>query len=177
MDSGNIQHELFEFEKPKKTIFGLDRFFGKRDFENRFVLTITPEKLVFLMIGVIMLMVGLFALGVERGRSVGRQPAAAPVKKQATAPAKKKQPVLIDNARPFTIVASTFSNRSAATGEAKKLAASGFEIFVLQAGGYYHVCVGKFANKESAMPALIKIKQMFGQSYKDAYIKMRQGGS
>ena len=67
MENDKLQKELFEFEAPKKVlrpIFG--QFFQKTDFG----ITLTVEKLVFISIGIIMLMVIFFAIGVEKGKSL-----------------------------------------------------------------------------------------------------------
>lgn len=73
MENDKLQKELFEFEAPKKVlrpIFG--QFFQKTDFG----VTLTVEKLVFISIGIIMLMVVFFAIGVEKGKSLPTRNAA-----------------------------------------------------------------------------------------------------
>jgi cell division septation protein DedD len=66
METEKYQKELFEdFESPKKAAARFGSIFTRTDF----AITLTPEKMVFAAIGVIMLMVVFFALGVEKGRS------------------------------------------------------------------------------------------------------------
>ncbi|MDD5174401.1 MAG: SPOR domain-containing protein [Candidatus Omnitrophota bacterium] len=65
MESEKYQKELFEFESPKKVQARFGNIFPRADF----AITLTPEKMVFAAIGIIMLMVIFFALGVEKGKS------------------------------------------------------------------------------------------------------------
>ena len=65
MDPEKYQKELFEFESPRKAAARFSNIFPRTDF----AIILTPEKMVFAAIGVIMLMVIFFALGVEKGRS------------------------------------------------------------------------------------------------------------
>lgn len=67
MEAEKYQKELFEFESPKKAAPRFGGMFPRTDF----VITLTPEKMVFAAIGVIMLMVIFFALGVEKGKTAG----------------------------------------------------------------------------------------------------------
>ncbi|OGW77579.1 MAG: hypothetical protein A3I73_05245 [Omnitrophica bacterium RIFCSPLOWO2_02_FULL_45_16] len=67
MENDRSQKELFEFEAPKKVLRPrFSQFFQKTDFG----VTLTVEKLVFVSIGIIMLMVVFFAIGVEKGKSL-----------------------------------------------------------------------------------------------------------
>ena len=65
METEKYQKELFEFESPKRAAARFGGVFPRTDF----AIILTPEKMVFAAIGVIMLMVIFFALGVEKGRS------------------------------------------------------------------------------------------------------------
>jgi cell division septation protein DedD len=66
MEKDNIQKELFEFKVPKKRPKRFGQLFQKTDFE----ISLSAEKLVFVSIGIIMLLVVFFALGVERGKAI-----------------------------------------------------------------------------------------------------------
>ncbi|MFA5143124.1 MAG: hypothetical protein WC522_02985 [Candidatus Omnitrophota bacterium] len=68
MEDEKYQKELFEFEKPKRFFPKLSDFFPKADFERNVVLTITLDRAVFIAIGIIMVMVAVYALGVEKGK-------------------------------------------------------------------------------------------------------------
>jgi len=65
METENYQKELFEFKSPKRPKARFGNIFTRTDL----AITLTPEKMVFAAIGVVMLMVVFFALGVEKGRS------------------------------------------------------------------------------------------------------------
>ncbi len=65
MENEKCQKELFEFETPKKQSVKFGGIFPRTDF----AITLTPEKVVFTAIGLIMLSVVFFALGVEKGKS------------------------------------------------------------------------------------------------------------
>jgi len=66
MEKDNIQKELFEFDPPKKQPNRFGRFFQKTDI----AISLGAEKLVFISIGIMMLFVVSFALGVERGKAI-----------------------------------------------------------------------------------------------------------
>ena len=69
MEEEKYQKELFEFEKPKRFFPRLSDFFPKADFERNVILTLTLDRAVFIAIGLIMIMVVTYALGVEAGKS------------------------------------------------------------------------------------------------------------
>ena len=66
MENDNLQKELFEFEPPKRAH---RHKFGQLFQRSDFCVVFTAEKLVFVSIGIIMLMVVFFAIGVEKGKS------------------------------------------------------------------------------------------------------------
>lgn len=83
MENDNLQKELFEFEQPKKTqLHKFGQLFQRPDF----CLVLTAEKLVFVSIGIIMLMVVFFAIGVEKGKSRAPKAASPLLAEQAAAP-------------------------------------------------------------------------------------------
>lgn len=71
-DEIHQQKELFEFEKPKKSFPRLSIFFPKAELAGKSVLVLTREKIVFAAIGIIMLVVAVYAIGVEKGRTAGK---------------------------------------------------------------------------------------------------------
>lgn len=177
------QKELFEFEKPKK----LFPKFGMTMPRGDFALTLTLEKLVFLGIGVIMIMVVIYALGVERGKAVIRINTAAvtssaPVR---TAPSVQKPPVApvrimaVDTVEPvpvrvkpsksYAIVAASFTRKEWAQAESDHLRKKGYDAFVIESTPYFVVCVGSYSTREKAKFALKKVRL----TYKDAYLKAR----
>ena len=68
METEKYQKELFEFESPKKATARFGSIFPRTDLG----ITLTPEKMAFAAIGVVMLLVVFFALGVEKGKSAAR---------------------------------------------------------------------------------------------------------
>ena len=69
MEEEKHQRELFEFEQPKRSFSRLADMLPKADFEGRVAITISLEKMVFIAIGIMMVMVVVYALGVENGKS------------------------------------------------------------------------------------------------------------
>jgi len=194
MEKDNTQKELFEFQAPKKQ----PRKFGQLFQQADLAFSLNAEKLVFIAIGILMLLVISFALGVERGKAISEkatetrtalvqatipaqaqrvqgQPAAAKVQltatqAQAQPAAVKIQPAAVKaTAKSYMIVAAAFSKEASATKEANRLMANGFESFVYQSKPYYLVCVGSFTNRDSAQKVLNKVRRL----YRDAYVKVR----
>ncbi len=194
------QRELFEFEAgPKKRFPYLGNIFKKNDFENRYMVTMSPERMVFLGIGFVMVLVLIYALGVERGRSAARtrvitakteivsektqtatgeqiQAPALPTQQAARTPAQQDapaQPAAPEQAvldKFYTIIACTFTKDGTASAGAERLKTEGLDAFVYQSDSYYQVCVGRFADTAGAREALTKVRRYF----KDAYIIYRQ---
>lgn len=181
MEEDRYQKELFEFEKQKKPFPRFGRIFLK----SNFGLTFSMEKLVFISIGLIMLMVIIYALGVERGKSLrpqaivqNRVVSQAPLEPKPiqqvhaipapTPPTTKTQPPK-EQDKPYTIVAVTFLRKDTALAEVNRLKKEGFESFIAESDSYFLVCVGAYDDKEGAKPMLSKVKKI----YKDAYLKLR----
>lgn len=189
MENEKYQKELFEFEQAKRQKPRFGQFFQKTDF----AITLTAEKIVFISIGIIMLMVVFFALGVEKGKSFANAQASAPQAqpktlaitteqiKAATASTNisPKSGTLVEPKRarlepdvkdkPYTIVAAAFSRQDFASKEVARLNASGLEAFVYHSDPYYLACVGSFASKDSALKLLGKVRQI----HRDAYVRLR----
>ncbi len=91
MEEEKHQKELFEFDQPKKSFSRLSDMLPRADFEGKVMLTISLEKLIFISIGVIMVMVVLYAMGVESGKSSVKDYGSRSVK---TAEASLKPPML-----------------------------------------------------------------------------------
>lgn len=180
------QKELFEFQKPKRFFPRLSSFFRRTELAGKTLLVLTLEKMIFAAIGMIMLLVGVYAIGVERGRGIGRavdtQPPSirvSPVTQNVPAPPRIPQSVTMESTvvkiktmdvkLPYTIVAATFSNKDTAEREAKRLRADGLGASVVPSDRYHQIHVGSYATKENAQAALKKVRAR----YKDAYIKTR----
>ena len=74
MENENYQKELFEFKAPKKAPARFGSIFQRADL----VVVLTAEKIVFAAIGMIMLAVLFFALGVEKGKAASYVAVTAP---------------------------------------------------------------------------------------------------
>lgn len=186
MEEEREQKELFEFQKPKRPLRGLGKIFSGAAFDGRrFALVLTLDRVIFISIGLIMLMVVIYALGVERGRSVNVKEAPPAMPRQLARPivtpaapqvaaapvavaAKSKQ---LPAYKPYTIIAVTFSKSEWAANEASRLKKDGFDAYVSFSAPYYVVCIGAFGDKESpeSQQALKKVRRV----YKDARFKLK----
>lgn len=193
MEEERRQRELFEFEKPRKRFGGLSGIFRRSGLDgSTFAVTLKTDKIVFLSIAVIMLMVVVYALGVERGRTAppkrtrepkqaaAQLPAAlktrievkpqfqAEARLQAAAPAAV---VVKDASKPYTIAVASLSKKENALAEASRMRSKGFDSYVIYVDPYYVVCVGAFTDKTSAASEkeLLKVRRFC----RDAYFKQR----
>jgi len=191
MENEQYQKELFqEFEKPKRPLSGFAKIFSRTDFEHRLALTVTLEQLIFILIGAIMVMVALYAVGVERGKALKNNAIAIPTKKTTTVKAPttamvkvaKEQYVQNGAAQKippaqeavkayYTIIAYSYSSKETAVLQANYLKKAGFDAYISQIGKYFTVCIGKFPTKEIADPILKRVQKSIR---KDAYLKYRQ---
>jgi hypothetical protein len=181
MEKDNIQREFFDLGTQKKQRNRFGQFFRRTDFS----VNLSAEKLIFLSIGVLMLAVVCFALGVERGKSlidaaVRAAPATVRAAVQQAGAVTDTQPKAAvqqtpaasatDKSKSFMIAVGVYSKEATAITEINKLKSNGLEAYMLRNGQYYAVCVGSFASKDSAQKTLAKVKQF----RKDAYIKAKQ---
>lgn len=194
MDEERQQKELFEFKPARKRFPALAGIFRKAGIDGSvFAVTLRIDKLVFISIAIIMMMVIVYALGVERGRfvtarmaaparavktltakttpetrpqAVNAPDAAAAVVKETTAAMVKDTAV-----KPYTIAVASLSKKETAIEESAKMKAKGFDAFVVYSKPYYVVCVGAFADKTSntSQAELINVKRF----RRDAYFKKR----
>lgn len=185
------QKELFEFEKPKRTFSGIGRIFSFP--KSSFGITLSLERAIFISITIIMMMVVIYALGVERGKVLGRRlsaswprqaqmlapavtialpakPTAQPIAAQGFTSPKDKttiQPQAKDGS--YTIVAATFSNKDAAQTEAERLKKNGFDAYLAKSDSYFQVRIGAYLSKEIGQKVLVRVRKI----HKDAYFKLR----
>lgn len=171
MEDEKYQKELFEFEKPKRLFPRFGRIFTRANF----AVTLTMEKIVFISIGLIMLMVIIYALGVERGKTFSKSITAViskpPVAKIAPSLPATQTQLVQDVSKPYTIAAVTLTRKETAVTEANRLKKEGLDSFVVESGPYFLVCVGAYPDKDSVQSkkALSGVKRF----YKDAYFKLR----
>ena len=67
----------------------------------------------------------------------------------------------------YTIQVATYQMKSYAQIETEKLRKKGFYALILSRGGYNIVCVGNFADMQTAQSSLLKLKQ----KYRDCYLR------
>ena len=193
MEEEKNQKNLFEFEEPKKPFSKFTNMLPKRDFEGKIALSLTFDRIIFVFIGIVMVMVLVFALGVENGKSrktaktlqsaratppIAAAPKAGPKagpQQFDPGPAAKPRPLQPDSgslpAKPYTIVAATFSKKETAQAAAAFLIKEGCAASVAYGDPYYRVCVGAYADTYSTQVQrdLAKVKRI----YKDAFIRAR----
>ena len=188
------QKELFEFKEEKKPFQGIGRIFPK----DAIGITLSLERLIFISIGLVLALVLVYAIGVERGKSISVKAPSAPAIQPEPKPlaASQKpvvsgaavnsadrprapvslpaQPKVLTNAvhvadKPYTIVAVTFSGKTTASAAVERLRKDGFDAYLYQSDPYFQVCVGAFSDRAAGQATLNRIKQR----YKDAYFKLR----
>jgi cell division septation protein DedD len=169
---------------------------GRISIRRDFAITLNLEKLIFISIGVIMLSVIVYALGVEKGKAVaaretsdlqvGQPPQKAaptimsaplaqktvPTAAAAEAAAARTMVTGVQAAgtvRQYTVLAATFKREDAAIAEAARLKKEGFDAFVRPSGIYFQVCAGSYPTRAIAEKASMKVKRI----YRDAYVMMK----
>ncbi len=190
MDEDKYQKELFEFEKPKRFFPRISDLFPKADFERNVAITLTLDKVVFIAIGIIMLMVAIYALGVEAGKGKAAEPfqaravpvqvstgakdltvpiAARQASGQQTRPVVQKKSVVAS--LPYTILAATFNDRHNALQEVRKLRLQGLDAMLVQKDSHFLACVGSYPDKTSSQIQndLKKVKRL----HSDAYVRLK----
>lgn len=151
-----------------------------------FSLNFTPENLLFIIIGFILVIAVSFSLGVEKGKKIVYKPRAqlsrAVVKKeiQKAVEAKteikrvdqapvakveeKQQP---QTAAKYTIQVVTHTKPDLAKKEMAFLSTEGYKAYLSVINGFYVVYVGSYDNKEEAALSLKKLQKR----YKDCFVK------
>ncbi|MDD5120122.1 MAG: SPOR domain-containing protein [Candidatus Omnitrophica bacterium] len=101
------------------------------------------EKAMLFVMGMVILSIISFSLGVEKGKHVAR--------------------VENNNVNPgtYTIQVAAFKNKQLALRLAQNLIKSGFSPMAFTKGNYFILCVGKFSNQESAQPMLIHLQRTY----------------
>ncbi len=182
MEEERLQKELFPFENPKKRFSGFAGIFRKAGIDGSvFAITFKIDKLVFISIAIIMMLVIVYALGVEKGRSSRPIAAIAPALRPAplkAVPEIKTQPVSVpavaavkEIIKPYTIAVASLSKKDTAIEEAARIKIDGLDSFVIYSKPYYVVCVGAFADKTSSasQKELARVRRFC----RDAYFKQR----
>jgi hypothetical protein len=179
------QQELFdEFIVVKKTrgnIFGALNRFNKPLFpQHRLNLSVPYEVLAVVLIGLLVLGAIVFALGVERGRSLAGTDVSAPAAASAPEPvvAVAVEPVAVPVAeesvkapalKPYTIQIVSYKARDTADKELARLKSQGYSSEVVKKGNFYILCVGSFESKDSAKQTFAEMQK----KYKGCIIRKR----
>ncbi|MDP8293010.1 MAG: SPOR domain-containing protein [Candidatus Orphnella occulta] len=174
-----VQKELFEeFGSPEK------RRYPKNLFENKSNRTITLlyEHIAFIIIGIIVLSIIVFSLGVERGKSVRlkRVSLAAENKKDIdnivlSKADKDAEVAVIEEEKAllplpeyeeeplpaYTVQVASYASESFAKGRVDKLISEGYEAFALHKGSYYIMCIGRFRDKEDAVSEMKRLRKQY----------------
>lgn len=69
MEDEKKQKELFEFEPRKKTFPKLSQILPRPDLDGKYLITLSLETMILIVIGIILIMITIYAVGIERGRS------------------------------------------------------------------------------------------------------------
>lgn len=164
------QKELFgEFQEPEKKL----KFFKNK---NRFlpnrmlILQFSAEKLTFLLIGTVLLIILTFCLGVERGKRIASGAAKAPETMQVKAPVQAKAPTEKKSGsteKIHTIRIATYINKTSAENITAKIKKEGFPAYIVKSGNFFLICVGDYNTRQDAEAALSTLKK----NYQDSYIK------
>jgi len=101
------------------------------------------EKAMLLIMGLVVISIIAFSLGVERGRRITWS----------------KNNVSIQAG--YTIQVAIYSNKQLALREAQLLQKEGLAPMVFAKKDYIVLCVGKFSNQESAQPLLIQLQRTY----------------
>ena len=111
---------------------------------NPFILRIRGyEKVMLIIMGVVVVGIICFSLGVEKGKSLN---------------------LSSDNSQQlsgFTIQLANFRDKDTALRQAKSLAKDGLNPMLFAKDNYIVLCVGKFSNQESAQPLLNQLQRTY----------------
>jgi hypothetical protein len=181
------QQELFdEFVVVKKTrgrFFGVLNKFNKPIFQQHCLsLSVSYEILIMALIGVVLVASIIFALGVERGRSLNSSEVEMPVPIQPVVAAPDPEPaapvVLAPKPaeavkpaadKPYTIQVALYKTRELADRENSRIKGMGYSTDIIKKGSYYILCVGSFVSKDAAKQTFATLEK----KYKGCLIRKR----
>ena len=182
------QQELFDQFSPAPK--RLERFPTLAKTQKPILISTTLEQLLMVSILLILLLCGVFFLGVLRGKSlrpdtatpvvyrpqptqVTNIPASRAAVVAAPAPAVVPQAVSKTPAtsaeKPYTIQLVTYRKREYAEAELSNVRKMGFSGYVVQKGEYFLVYAGQYASKEEAKRDM----SAFQAKYKDSFLTRR----
>lgn len=174
-EENQIQKDLFEnYNQPRRLrrkILGVN---APRRFYN---ITFSIEQIIFVVIGLLILFVVSFSLGVEKGK---RQAIIKEQKLFQEEPVKEevKKPELILEPLPvpapklspsYVIQVASYKDNNEAEDEKRSLEKKGYTAEIAVSGKYSVIYITGFASKKEAQEVVTKIKG----KHKDCFIKKR----
>ena len=143
-----------------------------------FIWQISSEKIVFLSIGIIVLAVITFCLGVERGKRMVQTVKVAAVQlaqERVQAATFTSNSKTVSGSGPavrsatYTIMTASYAKKDDAQKDAVRLKKAGFPVYIAQSGRFFVIKVGDFNDKAQADAAFSALKKNYG--YTDIYIR------
>ena len=162
-----VQKELFdEFVNAEKRRHPKNLFGTKPER----TISLLYEHMIFMIIGIIIITVIIFSVGVEKGKRIGmmeveffakdaKQEAPEKIEdliieeKQEIAIAEDKAPVKKQNDEIFsgyTIQVASYTKEDTAKARAQELKKNGHEAFTLHKGDFYILCIGRLKDEKQA---------------------------
>lgn len=125
------------------------------------------EKTILLVISFIITGIISFSLGVEKGKKISltRTSARFDLAKSVPVPIPKDNTVAQEKTGNYTIQLASYQSKVLLQKEADNLRKKGFTPFVITKGNYSILCVGSFANKDTAKPLLSELRKKFRDGY------------
>ena len=130
------------------------------------------EKVILIIIGMVITGIFSFSLGVERGKYLVQKYQNVPGVTQSesiVAPKTQAQPVTSEESLRYnyTIQLASYQNKISAEKEGEALKRKGLSPLVMPKGKYTVLCVGNFADKETARSTLSELKKR----YQDCFLR------
>lgn len=148
------QKELFEFREPKKRFPQFSGFFPK----NFAGISLSAEKLIFVVIGLVMAAVLVYALGVERGKAIARRSPTAAARPVAV----RNVPAYSPTPLPATAPPRTASAAAIRPGPEKAPVPPPKLTLPLTPSGInkpYTIVAASFSNRENALAAVDALRK------------------
>ncbi len=178
-DSKETQQELFrEFSAATKKP---DRFALISRTQKPILFSTNTEQLLMIGILFILVLCGIFFLGVIRGKSLVGQPiteaplvsvpSVRPLQPKAAVSRVQTPPVTLQEVppKPYTLQLVTHRKKELAELEMNSLRAQGLYSFIIPSGEYFQVCVGQYSSKGEAGKDFAR----FSSKYKDCFLRRR----